>query len=577
MEGLSFSKTARRTFHDVPYSLTISGDNENITIEVEHAEDGRRWRSKFAARFIEEITQRTGNSKKFDIFVRMLLSALAQESDAVYLDVLTARDLEMLRRHANPQGPPTTTTAGQSDKRYLILTYRAEFDKVHYPLPLPMDEQSEEDALRAVISRLKMELADARQFIDQKGSATSLGGASDERADALQRQNADLSDALRVARREVDQMKGELRLRTSGVASSSNGNAQELQKLRDAFARQQAETKGCRDEARQQQAAAKAKIDQLTRELRTEKQKGDRLQAQVRKLEDERSRMGAQVRGPSAERSRPVSRTPSVERPRPGSRPPSRTPSRPSSRPSSRPVSRASSVASSRDRTPSPSSFLRGQRSAEEKPWAFRREPRAPSPNSTLSPYRNASGSGYGAQRRTPSPGQRAPSGAGRRTPSPGTRGARERTPSPARASGAAPPVAAPRRSALSLSDRPPDAAPAPPLNARAKPASSRHGSRPDSASRAGAPLARVGSAKLHGAPGSRPGSRGPGDQPGGHRPGSLFGLAANLGLGPGSVPPSGAVGCSSTSASDDDGACDIDERLQALQAFLKQTKTVAS
>ena len=41
---------------------------------------------------------------RFDVFVKMVLSALAQESDAVYLDVLTARDLEMLRRHANPQG-----------------------------------------------------------------------------------------------------------------------------------------------------------------------------------------------------------------------------------------------------------------------------------------------------------------------------------------------------------------------------------------------------------------------------------------------------------------------------------------
>ena len=49
---------------------------------------------------VEEITQRTGNTKKFDVFVKMLLSALAQESDSVYLDVLTARDLEMLRSSA---------------------------------------------------------------------------------------------------------------------------------------------------------------------------------------------------------------------------------------------------------------------------------------------------------------------------------------------------------------------------------------------------------------------------------------------------------------------------------------------
>lgn len=115
-------------------------------------QDGRRWRSRFAASFVEEITRRTGNAKKlcpkeflqavgtmlcqcvpprFDVFCRMLLSALAQEfgaqnrianagwcgkttgprvkkccvaiswscdalkrrSDSVYLDVLTARSL----------------------------------------------------------------------------------------------------------------------------------------------------------------------------------------------------------------------------------------------------------------------------------------------------------------------------------------------------------------------------------------------------------------------------------------------------------------------------------------------------
>lgn len=36
----------------------------------------------------------------------------------------------------------------------MILTYRAEFDKVHYPLPLPMDERSEEDVLRAMARAL---------------------------------------------------------------------------------------------------------------------------------------------------------------------------------------------------------------------------------------------------------------------------------------------------------------------------------------------------------------------------------------------------------------------------------------
>lgn len=634
MEALSFSKTARRTFHDVNYMLTLSGDADSLSIEVEHAEDGRRWRSQFAANFIEDITKKTGNVKKFDVFVRMALSALAQESDAVYLDILTARDLEMLRRHANPQGPPTTSTAGQSDKRYLILTYRAEFDKVHYPLPLPLDERSEEEMLRAMVNRLRNDLSEARQTISNLEQDSVRGGAAqpamppareDERVGALQHQNSDLADQLRVAKREVEQLRSEARLRSAAPAPAGAADVVELRRLRETCSRQQAELKAMKEENRQKGLAQKREVDQATKELRMARQSVDRLQAQVRKLEDEKRAMGMKLqnasRGPSAERSRPQSRTPSVERGRTPSRPASRPASRPPSRPASRlSNSRASSVASSRDRTPSPSSFMdrRGPRSsAEGRPWAFQRgnspgagppgRRQAHSPGSTLSPYGRPANAG--ASRRTPSPGQRS----------------RERTPSPVQRTGAGVGPAAPsaagarasssgpsagsalpsRRSALSLREQ---RAPVPPVDSPAsglsgagrgaKPATaSRYGSgaRPGSASRgrqqAGDALPRAGSygasARLGAAGGATVAAGSSGIDDGSqHRPGSLFGLAANLGLGPGSLAAGGAgsagalgsVGPAPVASSGSDAevdACDIDARLQALQSFLKQTKTI--
>lgn len=42
---------------------------------------------------VEEITHKTGNFKKFAVFVRMLLSALQQRSDSVFVDLLTYSDL----------------------------------------------------------------------------------------------------------------------------------------------------------------------------------------------------------------------------------------------------------------------------------------------------------------------------------------------------------------------------------------------------------------------------------------------------------------------------------------------------
>eukprot|EP00931_Biecheleriopsis_adriatica_P056948 TRINITY_DN3377_c0_g2_i4.p1 TRINITY_DN3377_c0_g2~~TRINITY_DN3377_c0_g2_i4.p1 ORF type:complete len:589 (-),score=117.16 TRINITY_DN3377_c0_g2_i4:122-1888(-) len=588
MEALGFSRTERRTFHDTEYVLAIAGDTESISIEVEHAEDGRRWRAKFAARFIEEITQRTGNAKKFDVFVRMLLSALAQESDAVYLDVLTARDLEMLRRHANPQGPPTTSTATQSDKRYMILTYRAEFDKVHYPLPLPLDERSEEELLRCMVARLKSELSQAHATISQLEEKACESGASattaeEERVAKLQRQNAELSDALQAVRKESEQLRTELRLRTSGSQPTSHHKDDEVHRLKSELARSKAEIKSMKDELRQRENAQRRNRDKESLELKSEKQKADRLQAQVRKLEEEKRSLGMRLqaasRGQSAERSRPAARTPSADRCRPPSRPVSgsRQPSRPPSRqpPTRQPSSRASSLASSRERTPSPSSFIAGGRG---RPSAMgrsgspglredRRE--AYSPGATLSPYRRPSG----------------PPAGGRRTPSPGTR-SRERTPSPGSQRGGAVPLpslsglgsggAAPR-SSVSLHDRGTIGA------GGQKPVSSRYGnggSRPSSASR-GAGVRQANAAAVAGGLDAAEGHVSAAAAPSPpHQPGSLFGLAANLGLGPGASPGAAAGGVSSSlggSSAEDAPACDIDVRLQALQSFLKQTKNISS
>lgn len=608
MEALGFSKTERRSFHDTEYVLSVSGDNDSLSIEVEHAQDGRRWRAKFAARFIEEITQRTGNAKAFDVFVRMLLSALAQESDSVYLDILTARDLEMLRRHANPQGPPaTTSTASQSDKRYMILTYRAEFDKVHYPLPLAMDEQSEEDRLRSMVERLRTQLSQAQGTIsklEQKASeqeATSWQPSQDaDRVGQLQRENVDLGEALRRVQKEADDLRSELKLR----GAHSGHSSEEMQKLRSELTRIKGDNKSLKDELRQQQLASKRGGENIKLELKSERMKADRLQAQVRKLEEEKRQLGnrlqsatraasAASRGQSAERSRPASRTPSNERVRPPSRPASG--SRPSSRqpPPQGRTSRAPSAASSRERTPSPSSFLARGRQAPAPPP---REPREPQPRGQAAMNRSGS-PGIRGEDRTYSPGAtlspyRRPSGPPqRRTPSPGTR-SRERTPSPGPRN-VGPPApgtsGAANRASLTLRER--AAAAATPGAGGGicgqKPASTRYGgagsSRPTSASRGAgmrqANAATVASgldaADLRSPP--VPDAAGPAAP---HQPGSLFGLAANLGLSPGSLAaPAGAgvVASSLGNSSEEAEACDIDARLQALQSFLKQTKNIAA
>ena len=115
---------------------------------------------------VEEITLKAGNFKKFEVFLQMLASAFDNDSESVYVDVLTYSDLEMLKARKStstaPVGDENTDnkqTRSQT-KRYVILTYRGEFDRVHYPLPLTFEDSLNGEALKRTIQRLRKRLED---------------------------------------------------------------------------------------------------------------------------------------------------------------------------------------------------------------------------------------------------------------------------------------------------------------------------------------------------------------------------------------------------------------------------------
>lgn len=76
------------------------------------------------------MTLKTGNFKKFSLFIKMLSTALNKQSDTVFIDLLTYADLEALKqRKLQGNTQLNATTNNNNNKRYLILTYVAEFDK----------------------------------------------------------------------------------------------------------------------------------------------------------------------------------------------------------------------------------------------------------------------------------------------------------------------------------------------------------------------------------------------------------------------------------------------------------------
>lgn len=121
------------------------------------------WIGKFDRDTIENLTKKTGSAKKFNVFIKMLHSALDQTSESVLVDILTPRDLELLRdrkqREAQFQGGDGNLQGKLDDsKMFVILTYICEFEKVHYPLCLSKSIPKEQQLLQT-INALRQELA----------------------------------------------------------------------------------------------------------------------------------------------------------------------------------------------------------------------------------------------------------------------------------------------------------------------------------------------------------------------------------------------------------------------------------
>ena len=80
----------------------------------------------------------------------MLAAAVSDGSDSVFVDLLTYADLESLKTKRATTNAADASAAAvakkNASKRYLILTYAAEYDRVHYPLPLLFEEHVDPDA-----------------------------------------------------------------------------------------------------------------------------------------------------------------------------------------------------------------------------------------------------------------------------------------------------------------------------------------------------------------------------------------------------------------------------------------------
>eukprot|EP00117_Sycon_ciliatum_P007953 scpid10575/ scgid10867/ Coiled-coil domain-containing protein 61 len=133
---------------------------DTLLVEVENTSSYEQWSNDFTAKYVEDLSSKTGNFKPFATFLHMFQAALLKKSDTVGLDLLTLADLEKLRRQKSGNFSSLGKPLQTSNKRYLILTYNVEFDRIHYPLVL--QNRGQLDPIQLLTSLREVQREDLR-------------------------------------------------------------------------------------------------------------------------------------------------------------------------------------------------------------------------------------------------------------------------------------------------------------------------------------------------------------------------------------------------------------------------------
>ncbi|CAD5122909.1 DgyrCDS11309 [Dimorphilus gyrociliatus] len=231
------------------YSVGSSIDDDCLHLVVEDVVTNDVWKASFNTNIIEEITRRTGNFKQFSVFCSMLTSAIEGSSDSVDIDIMTYEDLEHLRKRSKGKNGPGPKQS--QNKRYLILIYTAEFDRIHYPLQLQHEGKSENKNVHKTISKLREDIITLQK-----------------RCKILQTRNSQLEDE--ISQQVESNPSQQTALMKTALRNLEEQSSQAKAKYQRAAQRRKTEIGRLRTENEELKASErnlKAKVKSLTNEL----------------------------------------------------------------------------------------------------------------------------------------------------------------------------------------------------------------------------------------------------------------------------------------------------------------------
>jgi hypothetical protein len=172
---LPYKNSYEMIFQGKEYLVNIKAEYDRMLLLIEEKLSYNRWRGEYTSQAIEQITQKANGDKTYEQFVRIMLMALEQKTDKIFIDFLTPQDIELLKAkrksNSQTQNKNSSSNPQQSTKRFVILTQSTDFDKVHFPLTLYWIVNPDQESLKRTLKRVAEEYKKMKTFDDEARSS----------------------------------------------------------------------------------------------------------------------------------------------------------------------------------------------------------------------------------------------------------------------------------------------------------------------------------------------------------------------------------------------------------------------
>jgi coiled-coil domain-containing protein 61 len=258
----------------VEYLVNVKAGADLLSVSITNPKSLSIWSGSFTSKQIEDLTTKTGNSKSFTVFCKLLTAALQNKSPSLHLDFYSYQDLESIRKGTSKPH----TSHKPSKKKYLIISYITDFEKVHYPLPVLLQDSSEVESESkspdSELLRLKQEnLSLLKNLSSFKEEFLNYRERTERKIDELTGIKHDLENEIQRMKEELDMIIVQL----EDEAKKRNSSHPESKVLKASLAKQVEENNVLRaelikskmviDSLRQEEAANRRMFEVLNRNV----------------------------------------------------------------------------------------------------------------------------------------------------------------------------------------------------------------------------------------------------------------------------------------------------------------------